>query len=177
MKGNRYLRRMLVQCAWAGTRKKASFFKAFYARKTMKPGPMKALVGLAHRMAVIVFNIVRHKQAYRELGGNYYDRKNPVRTAQRLTRRFSAGGHLASSAVTHFDAGVDSAADRIDRQSSRPDFTILGYPVISFTTPYAHAGLRKNLLGESPDPKLVGKHVARIAGAAANAANISVPYG
>ena len=68
---------------------------------------------------------------------------------------FSAGGHLASSAATHFDAGVDNAADPIDRQSSRPDFTILGYPVISFTTPYAHAGSRKNLLGESPDPKLV----------------------
>ena len=68
---------------------------------------------------------------------------------------FSAGGHLASSAATHFDAGLDNAADPIDHQSSRPDFTILGYPVISFTTPYAHAGSRKNLLGESPDPKLV----------------------
>ena len=68
---------------------------------------------------------------------------------------FSAGGHLASSTATHFDPGMENAADPIDRQSSRPDFTILGYPVISFTTPYAHAGSLKNLLGESPDPKLV----------------------
>jgi acetyl esterase/lipase len=70
---------------------------------------------------------------------------------------FSAGGHLASSAGTHFDAGRPDASDPIDRASSRPDFLILCYPVISFTTPFAHAGSRKNLLGENPDPKLVEK--------------------
>jgi len=67
---------------------------------------------------------------------------------------FSAGGHLASSAGTHFDNGDANAADPIDRVSSRPDFMILAYPVISFTTPYTHRGSLKNLLGESPDPKL-----------------------
>jgi acetyl esterase/lipase len=55
---------------------------------------------------------------------------------------FSAGGHLASTAGTHFDA------------ATRPDFLILCYPVISFDE-YAHAGSRQNLLGENPDPKLV----------------------
>ncbi len=68
---------------------------------------------------------------------------------------FSAGGHLASTAGTHFDAGNAAAADPIDRQSSRPDFLILGYPVISFTTEYTHRGSMRNLLGDSPDPKLV----------------------
>jgi acetyl esterase/lipase len=68
---------------------------------------------------------------------------------------FSAGGHLVSSAGTHFDAGKPDAADAIDKQSSRPDFLILGYPVISFTTEYTHKGSMKNLLGENPDPKLV----------------------
>lgn len=67
---------------------------------------------------------------------------------------FSAGGHLASSAGTHFDAGNASATDPIDRMSSRPDFLILGYPVISFG-PYAHKGSMHALLGENPDPKLV----------------------
>lgn len=67
---------------------------------------------------------------------------------------FSAGGHLASSAGTHFDSGDANAADPIDRVSSRPDFMILAYPVISFTTPYTHRGSLKNLLGDSPDPKL-----------------------
>jgi acetyl esterase/lipase len=68
---------------------------------------------------------------------------------------FSAGGHLASTAETHFDAGNPSAADPIDRASSRPDFAVLGYPVISFVAPYTHAGSAKNLLGDNPDPKLL----------------------
>jgi acetyl esterase/lipase len=68
---------------------------------------------------------------------------------------FSAGGHLASTAATHFDRGDAGAAERIDRMSSRPDFAILGYPVISFTTEYVHEGSRRNLLGENPDPQLV----------------------
>lgn len=68
---------------------------------------------------------------------------------------FSAGGHLASTAGTHFDAGKPDAADPIERLSSRPDFLILGYPVISFTTPYTHRGSLRNLLGENPGPNLV----------------------
>ena len=68
---------------------------------------------------------------------------------------FSAGGHLASSAGTHFDSGNSQASDPIDRLSSRPDFLILSYPVISFTTPYTHKGSMNNLLGPNPDPKLV----------------------
>jgi acetyl esterase/lipase len=68
---------------------------------------------------------------------------------------FSAGGHLASTTGTHFDTGDAHAADPIDRISSRPDFMILAYPVISFTTPYTHIGSMHNLLGDNPDPKLV----------------------
>lgn len=68
---------------------------------------------------------------------------------------FSAGGHLASSAGTHFDDGNPGAADPIDRAGSRPDFMVLCYPVISFTTPYTNKGSMRNLLGDNPDPKLV----------------------
>lgn len=68
---------------------------------------------------------------------------------------FSAGGHLASTAATHFDKGDPDAKDVVDRASSRPDFAILGYPVISFTTEYTHKGSRRNLLGDAPDPKVV----------------------
>jgi acetyl esterase/lipase len=67
---------------------------------------------------------------------------------------FSAGGHLASTAATHFDRGNPGAAEMIDRMSSRPDFAILGYPVISFTE-YVHEGSKRHLLGEKPDPRLV----------------------
>ena len=66
----------------------------------------------------------------------------------------SAGGHLASTAVTHFDAGQVDATDPIDRVSSRPDVGVLCYPVITMGT-YTHAGSRQNLLGTNPPPALI----------------------
>jgi acetyl esterase/lipase len=68
---------------------------------------------------------------------------------------FSAGGHLAATVGTHFDNGKPEAADPIERAGSRPDFLILGYPVISFEPGLVHAGSMRNLLGEHPDPKLI----------------------
>jgi acetyl esterase/lipase len=68
---------------------------------------------------------------------------------------FSAGGHLTSTAVTHFDAGAESASDPVDRVSSRPDFGVLVYPVITLEGPYAHVGSRRNLLGNEPSKELV----------------------
>ncbi len=68
---------------------------------------------------------------------------------------FSAGGHLASTAATHFDAGNAKAADLLDRESCKPDFAILCYPVITMNLNYTHKGSRNNLLGQNPDPKLV----------------------
>lgn len=68
---------------------------------------------------------------------------------------FSAGGHLAATASTRFDRGNASAADPIDRASSRPDFAILGYPVITFAESWTHQGSKTMLLGNKPDPTLV----------------------
>jgi acetyl esterase/lipase len=68
---------------------------------------------------------------------------------------FSAGGHLASTAATHFDEGVPDAIEPVDRVSCRPDFAILAYPVISMDPAVTHGGSRNNLLGKEPDPKLV----------------------
>ena len=64
---------------------------------------------------------------------------------------FSAGGHLASTLATHFDSGDASSADSVERQSSRPDFAVLMYPVISMSKPIMHVGSRNNLIGEKPD--------------------------
>ncbi|MFN3244229.1 MAG: alpha/beta hydrolase [Planctomycetota bacterium] len=68
---------------------------------------------------------------------------------------FSAGGHLASSVSVHHDAGKATADDPIERQSCRPDFAVLCYPVIAFGQPFAHKGSQRNLLGKQPDPQLV----------------------
>jgi acetyl esterase/lipase len=67
---------------------------------------------------------------------------------------FSAGGHLAMTASTRFDSGSAAAPDAVDRVSSRPDFAILGYPVISMTEEWTHKGSRTNLLGDTYDPEL-----------------------
>lgn len=69
---------------------------------------------------------------------------------------FSAGGHLASTAGTHYDAGAASSGDAIERASSRPDFMLLLYPVITMARDsFVHRGSRTNLLGADPSPELV----------------------
>lgn len=69
---------------------------------------------------------------------------------------FSAGGHLASTLETHFDAGNPQAADPVDKQSCRPDFALLAYPVITMKDgPVLHQESKRNLLGPNPDPALI----------------------
>ena len=67
---------------------------------------------------------------------------------------FSAGGHLASTAATHFDLGKSNATDPIDRLSCRPDFLILAYPVITMLPPDAHEESVSNLLGKNASTEL-----------------------
>ncbi len=66
----------------------------------------------------------------------------------------SAGGHLAATALTHFDAGDPGASDPVDRVSSRPNLGVLCYPVITMGAD-THSGSKRNLLGDNPDPNLV----------------------
>ncbi|WP_438433240.1 alpha/beta hydrolase [Gorillibacterium sp. sgz500922] len=68
---------------------------------------------------------------------------------------FSAGGHLASTAATHYDGGNAEAADPIERESSRPDLAVLCYPVISMRDGVTHEGSRENLLGPNPSEELL----------------------
>lgn len=119
------------------------------------------------------FGVSAYLVTYR-LGQNGYRHPVPMHDGQRALRTvranaeqwktdpqrigvlgFSAGGHLASTLGTHFDAGQANASDPIDQVSSRPDFMVLLYPVISFTETYQHAGSRKMLLGEDADSALL----------------------
>ena len=68
---------------------------------------------------------------------------------------FSAGGHLTATAGTLFDSNFYPPSDAIDRQSARPDFLILAYPVITMDLKYGHTGSRIGLLGDSPSPALL----------------------
>jgi len=76
---------------------------------------------------------------------------------------FSAGGHLAATVSTHFDAGNAASADAVDRAGSRPDFAILAYPVISMTEPWTHQGSKDNLLGPNAPSDLARSMSADLA--------------
>jgi len=67
----------------------------------------------------------------------------------------SAGGHLASTTITHWDLGNTNSADAIEHKSSRPDLAILCYPVITLSDSFAHKGSGVNLLGTNPPPELL----------------------
>lgn len=75
---------------------------------------------------------------------------------------FSAGGHLAATLGTQFDAGDPAAPDAVERERSRPDFMILMYPVISFVDAAVHSGSRRALLGEPLLPELVTRYSAEL---------------
>jgi acetyl esterase/lipase len=68
---------------------------------------------------------------------------------------FSAGGHLASTLGTHFDYGNKASSDSVEKQSCRPDFMILMYPVISFVDSSVHTGSSEALLGKNPNKDLL----------------------
>ena len=68
---------------------------------------------------------------------------------------FSAGGHLAATAGTHFDSGIAASPDPVERVSCRPDFLILAYPVITLLQPNVHGSSRKYLLGDDPTQTLL----------------------
>jgi acetyl esterase/lipase len=107
-------------------------------------------------------------------GGVGYGHPAPLQDAQRAIRivrsrakewdldpervgiiGFSAGGHLASSAGTHFQKNYYDAKEAIDKISCRPDFMILIYPVITLDDSFTHSGSKQNLLGENPNAELV----------------------
>jgi transposase len=91
-KGNRWLRRALVQSAWGASRKKDCFLAALFFRHAAKQGVRKAAMTLAHRILVIAFCMLRDQTNYQEFGGDYFDRLNPVRTRNRLIRRLAKLG-------------------------------------------------------------------------------------
>jgi acetyl esterase/lipase len=81
----------------------------------------------------------------------YYAEKWNIKKDRIGIMGFSAGGHLASTAGTHFDNGNISSPDSIEQQSCRPDFMVLVYPVITMSKPLMHAGSRNRLIGGNVD--------------------------
>lgn len=115
---------------------------------------------LKYRLPISKSNIINHKSplldAQRAIRlTRYHANEWNIKKDKIGIMGFSAGGHLASTVGTHFDTGDTNASDPVESLSSRPDFMILVYPVITFNEAYKHTGSQTALLGENPDPELV----------------------
>ncbi|MGA8597472.1 MAG: IS110 family transposase [Bryobacteraceae bacterium] len=91
-KGNRWLRRALVQSAWAVSHRSNCFLTAQFYRRAARRGEKKAIIATAHQLLVIAFHILRDGTVYREKGGDYFDQLNPERTKQKLIARLERLG-------------------------------------------------------------------------------------
>jgi transposase len=91
-KGDRYLRRILVQSGWAAARTRDCFLAALFHRIAHRRGFKKAVVAVAHRILTIAWSIIRNGSEYQERGGDHFDRLHPEHTARKLTRRLERIG-------------------------------------------------------------------------------------
>jgi transposase len=103
-KGNRYVRRALVQAAWAAARisRRRTFFTTLFYRISSRAGTKKAAVAVAHRLLCVIYSIISTGSAYREQGADYFDRLHPERTRNRLTARLERLGFLVTLAPKPF---------------------------------------------------------------------------
>jgi transposase len=93
-KGNRYVRRALLQAAWAAARitRRRTFFTTFFYRVSRKAGMKKAAVAVAHKILTLAYVMIRDGSPYREQGADYFDRIHPERTKNSLIRRIEKLG-------------------------------------------------------------------------------------
>ena len=91
-KGNHYLKRISVQIAWAAARKKDSFLRARFNRLSFRIGRNKAIVATARHILIIVYHLLASDQQYKDLGPNFYDKRNKQRSIKRHIQRLEQLG-------------------------------------------------------------------------------------
>ena len=119
-KGNRYLRRSLVQNAWAVAHTKESFLTSLFLRLARRRGLKKAALAVAHRILVIAYYILRDGEVYHELGSDYYDQLHPLRTRQRLVERLGRLGYEVDLRTKAAAAPPSMATAAAARKPGRP---------------------------------------------------------
>ena len=92
-KGDRWLRGMLVQAAWAASHTKDTYLAARYRNLARRKGRQRALVAVGHKILTIIYNVLKHGVPYHELGGDFLDRLEPERMMRQLVRRLEKLGH------------------------------------------------------------------------------------
>ena len=91
-KANPYLRRVLCQAAWGASHSKNTYLAALYKRQRGKLGHNQAIFSLAHQLLLIAYTMLRRGEDYRELGSDYFDRKNRPKLVNRLVQRITKLG-------------------------------------------------------------------------------------
>jgi transposase len=92
-RANRWLRQAVVQAGWAASHSKKTYLGARYRRVARRRGAKRALMAVGHTLLVIVYQVLRRREAYRELGADYYDRLQPERLTRQLVHRLEQLGH------------------------------------------------------------------------------------
>ena len=92
-KGNRWLKRILVQAAWAASHTKGTYLTARYRRLAKRRGCKRALVAVGHTLLVIIYHVLRRGTTYQELGADFLERLEPARLTRQLVKRLEALGH------------------------------------------------------------------------------------
>jgi transposase len=91
-KGSRYLRAALMQAAWAASHQKGTYLAAQYKRLVKRMGKKKALVAVGHSILVMAYHVIKNKEGYKELGGDYFDKKNKEQQKSRLIKQLESMG-------------------------------------------------------------------------------------
>lgn len=98
-KGNRWLRSILVQAAWAASRTKDSYFQALYRRLAGRRGKKRAIVAVAHALLRVIYHLLKTGQRYRELGADYFDAYDTEKIARHHIKRLEALGYTVTKRV------------------------------------------------------------------------------
>jgi len=91
--GNRWARKALCEAAWAASKTKATYLQAQFRRLAAIRGSKRAIIAVASTILTIGYHMLKQGTTYRELGGNYFDKRNLLRTTRRLVKRLQALGH------------------------------------------------------------------------------------
>jgi transposase len=98
--GNRWARKALCEAAWAASKTKATYLQAQFRRLAAIRGSKRAIIAVASTILTIGYHMLKEETTYRELGGNYFDKRNLLRTTRRLVKRLEALGHRVILAPT-----------------------------------------------------------------------------
>lgn len=91
--GNKWLRRTLTQAAWAATRTKGTYLAAQYRRLAARRGKKRAVVAMGHTILVAAYAMLKYGVEWKDLGGDYFERRNPEKTRRSLVKRLEALGY------------------------------------------------------------------------------------